>query len=670
MDVDVKDIMIPTRDGTRLAAALFQPVTNDTVPAVVEYTPYRKDDLRGATRDYGHFYLAARGIASLMLDVRGTGGSAGSVIDEYQYPQEQEDGYDALEWLARQAWCNGRTGLWGQSYAGFNALQVAELRPPSLGAIVPIYATDDRYTDDMHFRGGALHGWDVIGAYALGMVSRNALPPYPEIAGEHWRTLWDQRLREDVPWLIRWIEEQLDGDYWRSTLGRRYDRVRVPTMVIGGWADFYVNAALRWFEHLQVPKKLIMGPWPHTPPDGAVPGPRIDFLHEVARWFTEFLKGETTGILDEPPVTVFVQANRGRDLPNEPGGRTAPGYWRLADKLPPPEATEHTWSLGAGDLAASPPADEHVAEKKYVPFVGFADLAVAGGRAGGEEQGGGEHGGNEACSILFTSEPLARDLQILGFPRVTLFASATAEVAFFAVRLCDVGPDGSSTLICKGLLNATRRESMSEPAPLTPGEVHEVTFELDAVSWRMPQGHRIRVAVSGADFPEVWPSPLAATIKVHSGHSHPSRIVLPVLDGVVPRGAQPALLPPAARVSRFRHDNKGSVVSTTYDAPTETMTARREMMGDTVELPDGVTVVTSSHRVEMSVSTAAPAEARAAAWDQRTLRRPGLDVRCTATAELESSVSAFHLRLGLDVTLNGSPYWRNHWVRAIPRRLL
>lgn len=670
MDVDVKDIMIPTRDGTRLAAALFQPVTDDKVPAVVEYTPYRKDDLRGATRDYGHFYLAARGIASVMLDVRGTGGSEGSVIDEYQYPQEQEDGYDALEWLARQAWCNGRTGLWGQSYAGFNALQVAELRPPSLGAIVPIYATDDRYTDDMHFQGGALHGWSVIGSYALGMVSRNALPPYAEIAGEQWKALWDQRLRENIPWVIRWIEEQLDGDYWRSTLGRRYDRVRVPTMVIGGWADFYVNAALRWFEHLQVPKKLIMGPWPHTPPDGAVPGPRIDFLHEVTRWFTEFLKGQPTGILDEPPVTVFVQSNRGLDepstpAPSKPAPRTAPGYWRFDDRLPPAGMTEHTWYLGvAGELDGGPPVDDHVAERRYVPFVGFSDLALAGGGAGS-----GEQAGNEPFSILFTSKPLMSDMQMLGFPRVALFASTTAEVAFFAVRLCDVAPNGSSTLVSKGLLNGTRRESMAEPVPMAPGEVYELTFDLDAASWMFPKGHRIRVAVSGADFPEVWPSPLAATIRIHSGPSRASRIILPVLPTGMPRDPRPVLLPPPARVSRFQHTSEGPTVTTAYDAATETMKARREL-GDTVRHPDGVTVITNAHRIEMSVPAAAPAEARAAAWDQRTLRRPGLDVQCTATAELEGSISEFHLRLELDVMLNGSSYWRNRWVRAIPRRLL
>jgi len=660
MEVDVTHIMIPTRDGIRLAANLFRPVTDDKVPVVVEYTPYRKDDLRGATRDFGHFYLAERGIASVQLDVRGTGGSEGIVIDEYQYPQEQEDAYDAIEWLAHQAWCNRRAGMWGTSYAGFTALQVAQLQPPSLGAIAPIYATDDRYTDDMHFRGGALNGWSVIGSYALGMVSRNALPPYPELAGEHWRSLWELRLRENIPWLIRWLEEQLDGHYWRSTLGRRYESVRVPTLIIGGWADFYVNSALRWFAHLRVPKKLIMGPWPHTPPDAAIPGPRIDFMHEVTRWFTEFLEGRPTGILDEPPVTVFIQSNRGPDVPTD----TAPGYWRFEDMLPPARAAERTWYFGAkGDLHSGPPEDEHVAERQYVPFAGFADLGSA--RGGGRA----DQRGNEALSIVYTSTPLADDVEILGFPRVRLFASTTSEVAFFAVRLCDVAPDGSSTLICKGLLNGTRREDMGDVSPLVPAMITELTFELDAASWVFSKGHRIRMAISGADFPEVWPSPLETIIRIHSGSSRPSSITLPVVPIGESPHPRPALLPPPARRSQFQHTVERPVTLTTHDAGMRTMTARRELK-ETVRHPDGMTVVTSSHRTEMSVSATAPADAKATAWDQKALRRPCLEVECTATAELESNLSEFHLSLDLDVTLNGSTYWHNRWVRAIPRRLL
>ncbi|MDR7523403.1 MAG: CocE/NonD family hydrolase [Armatimonadota bacterium] len=661
VEVEVRHVLVPTRDGTRLSANLFRPVTEQRVPVAVEYTPYRKDDLRGAARDFGHFYLAERGIASVQLDVRGTGASDGFVTDEYQYPQEQQDGYDAIEWLACQDWCNGRAGMWGTSYAGFTALQVAQVQPPSLCAIAPIYATDDRYTDDMHFRGGALAGWSVIGPYALGMVSRNALPPHPDLAGDDWKAVWDQRLEQNIPWLIRWLDEQLDGAYWRSTLGRMYDRVTVPTLIIGGWADFYVNASLRWFANLKVPKKLIMGPWPHTPPDAATPGPRIDFMHEITRWFKQWLADEPTGVTDEPPVTVFIQHFRRPDAPTD----VAPGVWRFEDTLPPARAGQRRWFFGArSDLTPSPPVAGFVVERSSVPFVGFADLGFAGGAVGW-----GEQAANEAFSIVFTSKPLAADTEILGSPQVSLFVSTTSEVAFVAVRLCDVAPDGASTLVCKGLLNATRRNGMDRAEPLTPGEVYALTFPLDAVSWVFPKGHRIRVAVSGADFPDVWPSPQRGVLRVHCGSSHQSNITLPVVPPARPRHPQPALLPPPPRRSRFEHAVERPAVTITYDVAHRTMTARRELC-EVVRCPDGVTVVSSEHRTEMTVSATDPAAAGATAWDRKILRRPDLEVESTATAELKSTEREFHLDLELHVTFNGTPYRHRRWTRTIPRRLL
>ncbi len=660
VDVSVTHLMIPTRDGTRLSADLFLPAGNRPVPAVVEYTPYRKDDLRGASRDFGHFYFAERGIASVMLDVRGTGDSEGFVIDEYQYPQEQLDGYDALEWLARQPWCNGRTGLWGTSYAGFTAFQIAQIQPPSLGAIVPIYATDDRYTDDVHFAGGALDGWSVIGHYSLGMVSRNALPPYPELAGDAWKDLWDLRLRENTPWLIRWLEEQHDGPYWRSTLGRMYDRVKVPTLIIGGWADFYVNASLRWMAHLQGPKKLIMGPWPHTPPDVATPGPQIDYLHEMTRWWQQWLGDEPTGVTDEPPVVVYIQHYRRPDASTD----ATPGVWRFEETLPPPRMREREWFLGAnGTLANSPPVADHVASREYVPFVGFADLGFAGGRVGW-----GEQGANEAFSIVYTTKPLAQDIEILGFPRAALFVSTTTAVAFVSARLCDVAPDGASTLVSKGLLNATRRDGMDRADPLVPGERYQLEIELDAVSWVFPKGHAVRLAISGADFPEVWPSPQPAVLTLHAGSSHPSRLTLPVVPPASQQ-AVPQLLPPAKRRSRFITITESPKDSVTYDVTRRAMIARREQK-ETIQHYDGVTVVTSEGYTEMRVSATTPADATATGWDRKTFRRPGLEVESTAAAELKGTTTEFYLDLTLDVTLNGSPHWHNRWTRAIPRRLL
>ncbi|PYV16338.1 MAG: peptidase S15, partial [Acidobacteria bacterium] len=162
-------------------------------PAIVEYHPYRKDDVTRGGADV-HRYFAERGFIGVRLDVRGTGGSDGVNTDEYR-AVEQLDGYDAVEWLAAQPWSNGRIGMWGTSYGGFTALQVAMHRPPHLRAIAPIYATDDRYTDDCHYTpGGNMRMYFDVGTYGGLMVAMNALPPAPEFAGAGWAETWRTRL--------------------------------------------------------------------------------------------------------------------------------------------------------------------------------------------------------------------------------------------------------------------------------------------------------------------------------------------------------------------------------------------------------------------------------------------------------------------------------------------
>ncbi len=181
-------------DGTRLDAQLVLPDAPGRFPAVFDYYPYRKDDLTATTMRY-HHYLARRGFAALRLDVRGTGGSEGVADDEYS-PQEQLDAVEAIAWMAQQPWCNGNVGMFGGSYGGFNSLQVAMHRPPALKAICPMYFTDNRYTDDCHYKGGTLQMLYDIGAYGLMMVVENAAAALPArtralgrgLGAAHWPT--------------------------------------------------------------------------------------------------------------------------------------------------------------------------------------------------------------------------------------------------------------------------------------------------------------------------------------------------------------------------------------------------------------------------------------------------------------------------------------------------
>src|SRR5947208_2918102 len=300
-------VMIPMRDGKRLSADVFRPDAEGRFPVIMMYHPYRKDDVgRGGVGE--HFYFAERGLASVRLDARGTGTSEGVNTDEYRL-QEQEDGYDAVEWLARQPWSNGNIGMYGASYSGFTALQVASHRPPHLKAIVPMYATDDRYTDDCHYTpGGSMRMYYDVGTYGGTMVAMNALPPVEDYLGEQWAEVWKKRLEENEPYLLKWMKHQVDGPYWRgASLRPGYDRIQCPVFLIGGWRDGYANAMLRTYTKLKGPRKLLMGPWVHSRPNVSVPGPRIDYLNEVARFFGHWLRDEDTGVMKEPAVAVYMQ---------------------------------------------------------------------------------------------------------------------------------------------------------------------------------------------------------------------------------------------------------------------------------------------------------------------------------------------------------------------------
>src|SRR5580704_979485 len=221
-------IRIPVRDGTRLSARVVRPDAQGRFPAVIVYHPYRKDDF-AFDQVAIHHYLAERGLAGVQLDVRGTGSSEGFCTDEY-LPVEQQDGYDAVEWLAAQAWCNGSVGMWGSSYSGFTALQVAMNRPPHLKAIFPMDATDDRYSDDCHYtQGGSLRMYYDVGFYGGFMVALNALPPLETEAGERWAEQWRERLERSRPFHLQWLRHQVDSEYWRgASLRPNYDRIRCP----------------------------------------------------------------------------------------------------------------------------------------------------------------------------------------------------------------------------------------------------------------------------------------------------------------------------------------------------------------------------------------------------------------------------------------------------------
>jgi uncharacterized protein len=684
------DVRIPTRDGLELSANLFLPVASperpvERFPAIMEMLPYRKDDWHYAADDVLGTYLAERGFALCRLDVRGTGSSQGIAEDEYT-EAETFDGYDAVEWLSVQPWCNGNVGMWGISYGGFAAIQVAALRPPHLRAIVPMYATDDRYTDDVHYIGGCMTVSE-LSQYAVSQVAMNAMPPDPGYTGSGWKTRWRDRLEATPVWLFEWARQQRDGPYWRrGSLAPGYDRITAAILHIGGWRDSYVDPVFRMQERcVNAPRRSIVGDWVHSFPDTAYPGPRIDWRHELVRFFDHWLRGADNGVMDGPGLTYF------RREYTEPaafpaasnGSWQAEAGWPVARTearelyLAPGEAT------GEGRLVAEPPDDESVARYVHRPTMGTrASLSWGCGHApNGLPR---DLRPDEAWGPTWTSEALPASLDILGFPEAVLHLASSAPVAHVVVRLTDVAPDGTSAQVSAGILNLTHRDSHRAPRPLDPGRVCEVHVPLRAAGYRFLAGHRIRLSVASAYWPVIWPSPFPAQNEVHQGAVTPSRLVLPILPSPSPLApstfAAPVPLPQVGEerdepaVWRIIEDViEGSLTVTTYEA-------------GTIVLPDGRTSLFVSEGLEMTAYERDPGhalfrnecvyrlsgEASAAAGEVET--ETGAEaadaIEIVATGTSRATPTDIEMDVQLTVRLGGRPFFDRTQRETIARDLM
>ncbi|MCB2174053.1 CocE/NonD family hydrolase, partial [bacterium] len=281
----IENVWIPMPDGVRLAARLWLPRDSETtpVPAILEYIPYRKRDSTRSRDTQIYSYFAGHGYAGVRVDIRGSGDSDGVLLDEY-LQQELDDGLAILQWLERQPWCNGRIGMMGISWGGFNGLQIAALRPPQLKAVISVSSTDDRYADDVHHMGGCLLGDNL--SWASTMFSYNSCPPDPAVVGGRWRDMWFARLRGSGLWLEKWLRHQRRDAYWRhGSVCEDFAAIQCPVMAVSGWADGYSNAVFRLLEGLSVPCRGLVGPWGHKYPHVGQPGPAIGFLQEAVRWW-------------------------------------------------------------------------------------------------------------------------------------------------------------------------------------------------------------------------------------------------------------------------------------------------------------------------------------------------------------------------------------------------
>ena len=531
--IEIKEVWIPMPDGVRLAASLFMPANReatDTFPVLLEYLPYRKDESRK-----GRFalfsYFVARGYIAARVDIRGTGTSEGRLI-EYEYTdQEQEDGEVVIDWLSRQPWSTGKVGMFGISWGAFNSIQMAMRKPPALKAIIAVEGTDDLFRDDVHFMDGMMH----IDSYEFGQDVANALPAPPEYVVDeaYFRNRFDTE-----PWLLTYKRQQRDGPFWnRASLDSNYSSIDIPTFVIGGWYDGYRDSVPRMLEKLDAPVKGMVGPWAHTFPNWPYPEPGMEWRHEAVRWFDQWLKGEDTGIMEEPRFAIYVRQWYPPGVVEE-----VPGYWRWEDGWPI-DRTEETAFFAQADHTLSdarPDGGDGTTHRlRYVPTVGVE----ASGNVNWWGDFPWDQRGTDAYSLVYDSDPLEHDLEILGFPRAVLHVSADAPLANWIVRVSDIAPDGTATQVAGAGKSGAQRRSSEEPEALVPGQVFELEYDLHFTSWVFPKGHRIRLAVNNALWPMIWPTPYSMTTTLDVEGATASHVVLPVIPES--DAARPEFRPPA-----------------------------------------------------------------------------------------------------------------------------
>lgn len=658
---ETEHLWIEMSDGTHLAARLWKPVSAEAepVPGVVEMIPYRKRDLTAVRDSIHHPYMAGHGYACLRVDLRGSGDSEGVLTDEY-LEQELDDAEEVLAWLADQTWCSGRTAMMGISWGGFNALQVAARRPPSLSAIVTASSTDDRYTDDVHYMGGSLLTDNL--SWASTMFAYNACPPDPELVGDRWREMWHDRLQNSGLWLETWLRHQRRDGYWRhGSVIEDYSAIDIPVMAVSGWADGYSNSVFRLLANLDSPVRGLIGPWSHKYPHLGEPGPAIGFLQEMVDWWDHWLKDERdNGAMDGPALTIWMQDA----APPATTYTERPGRWVGEESWPSPTIVPTRFPLGYNAIHA--PGDEFPASPQSVR----SPLSV--GQFAGkwcsynappdmpydqrEEDGG---------SLVFTSKVLTEQLELLGAPVVSLDLSVDQPIAQVIVRLSDVGPDGEATRVSYGVLNLNHHSGADNPSPLVPDERRTVNVQLNGMAQSFPPGHRLRVSVSTSYWPVVWPPPAPVRMTVHP---ETSELLLPVRprpeNETSPVFGEPEGAEPLRTTQLVRGEQDWRVSRNLVD-----LTGRMDVVKDlgTVRFEDiDLDVHRSAHETYSFTAREMNSVRGETLWDIG-FSRGDWSAHSTTRTVLTSTETDFHLYAELDAWEGRERVHSQTWSTSIPR---
>ncbi|MCP4767877.1 MAG: CocE/NonD family hydrolase [Gammaproteobacteria bacterium] len=659
---EVEHETIPLADGTRLALRYWLPVDADTspVPAILEYIPYCKRDGTAARDEAMHPYFAGHGYAALRVDIRGSGESEGVLLDEY-LALEQDDAIEVIGWIAAQPWCNGKVGMMGKSWGGFNGLQVATRQPDALKCIITVFFTDDRYADDVHYIGGCMALENP--AWAFVMFPAMSRPPDPTLVGDAWREMWQQRLAANRPWAIDWVRHQRRDDYWKhGSVCEDFSQIKIPVYAIGGWADPYSNPVPRLLAGLDVPCKGLIGPWGHQYMHQATPGPKMGFMDEALRWWDYWLKDVDDGIMDEPQYRVWMQDSL-RPSACHP---LRPGHWVSEPRWLSPNIGEQTLYLDGNRLGDLPGAEIEVVVNS--PQTTGQCTPFFGNMGAGEPQDPLDQRTDDAVSACFDGEVLAQELAILGAPLVTLDLAANQPNAFVCVRLNELLACGESLQVSYGLLNLTHRNSHEHIEPLEPGKRYPINVVLNDIAHTFAAGSRIRIAVSNAFWPVVWPSPQAARLSLFTAHS---RLTLPIRTAQAGDDDLTALAP--ARQSRVSPQTiTQAAVPMKAEFTTDLASGRQTFTYATdtgaVLLEDNGWCFSCKTENRYHIHADDPGSAVIDSRTTETYGREGqLDVRIEAHQVMTSDATHFHIEASIEAYENDESVFRKQWQESIER---
>lgn len=659
--VHFENIRLRMPDGIWLNALLYLPAdvkAGTRVGTQLCVDPYRAEPNFWLAGDLSA--KALDGFAAMFLDVRGTGGSEGSAPDEYM-PAEYDDTVHVIDWISRQPWSNGAVGMYGTSYSAFNSIwTAARFKPPALKAIFVLGGTDDRYTDDIHSPGGIMMMVD--GSWALGMVTDNAMPGAPDYdlngraALDRWNT---------PPWIVTYLQNQLDGpNYRRGSLAPdAYGLLTTPTFLGGGTLDMYQNFVPRIMHNAPAYSQGVLGPFHHSM---TWPGPVLNWQAMQSRWFGHFLNGADNGVTHDPRVAYYMPRWRPPHF-RDPGA--IPGEWRYADAWPDSvfnpgkrlflrprtESPGRDPVPGSGGDLAELTGSASALSLRYQPTTGGTTESI--GPDSYEGFFGIDSRADDAWGLSFDTSPLREAVEILGFVKVRLFVASTASIATWIVRVNDVAPDGTSTIVTYGFLNGTHRHSHVTPQLLVPNEMVQLDFDLFCTSYHFSPGQRIRVVVTNAYFPVVWPSPYPMVTTLFTGGDHASFVALPVLAPTTSlAGHLPILGDHAGQNSDPPHDDMtGYTITRDYVAGSAT--ARYQM---------GPSVVTCS------VSDADPAHASltiSTSEKNRPLHGNRV-VEIRTEAALRSTADRFLLDIHCTLLENDRTIRTRNWTADVARQFV